>query len=467
MRLTEKFNMKISVIFGIIFTSLFALGVNSQITVNITNESAPGMCDGSAYVDTNNFVTSANLTWMQGSTVLQNGGYMITNLCAGQYSLIFMGGGFTSTSLFTITTSASNPCAGFSVFCGSTPTSAANVCDGSVSVTAVGGTPPYTYQWANIGGIITTNVLANLCIGTYSVTVVDANGCSGTSGATVVVDSNVLNPCFGFNGNITYTNATGATACDGDAALTVTGGISPFSFQWSNGVNTSNDSNLCIGTYTVTVFDNNQCSFTSSFTIGNSSTNIDSVTVIGNLATGSNVVGTMSSSWVYNCTIDLGALDTAYMVSASFGNTMFTQDSLYTTWFLVDTNGNFMYVNYTYAVPFGTTGLYNLILQLYCPIKSQPMYYNVISALNLAEAGIDNNNFSPMNVYPNPVQSILNIGNVTTTFDYTLTNMDGKIILSGQLSETYATIDMTTVANGTYLIQMKNTQNAFTYRVIK
>ena len=352
--------MKRILFFSLILTSLWSFEAKSQITVNVTNVSAPGLCDGTAMVDTNNLVNSASLTWMLGSTVIQNGGYMVTNLCAGQYSLLFMGGGFTSTSVFTIGTNVPNPCAGFSVFCGSTPTSASNVCDGSVTVTAVGGTTPCTYQWSN-GGMITTSTLNNLCIGTYSVTVVDANGCSGTAGATVVVDSNALNPCFGFNGNITYTNATGASACDGAAVLTVTGGTSPYSFQWSNGANTQNVSNLCVGTYTVTVFDNNQCSFTSSCTIGNSSTNIDSVTVIGNLVTGSNVVGTMSSSWLYNCTIDLAALDTAYMVSASFGNSMFTQDSLYTTWYLVDTNGNFMYVNYTYAVPFGTMGLSNQI----------------------------------------------------------------------------------------------------------
>jgi hypothetical protein len=438
----------------------------SQIIVNVTNVSAPGVCDGTAMVDTNNFVTATSLTWMQGNTVIQNGGYMITNLCAGQYNLLFMGGGFTSTSTFTIGTTIPNPCAGFTISCSSTPTSASSACDGSVTVTAVGGSAPYTYQWSN-GGMINTPTSTNLCIGTYSVTVIDANGCSGTSSATVIVDSTIANPCAGFYVNCSNIDATSATACDGSATINIVGGTNPYTVQWSNGSTSLSIGNLCFGNYSVTVQDNNQCTFNWSCTIGNSSTTIDSVTVIGNLATGSNVIGTMSSGWIYNCTIDLAALDTAYMVSATFGNTMFTQDSLYTTWYLVDTNGNSMYVNYNYSIPFGTTGLYNLVLQLYCPIKSQPVYYNIISVLNLEDAGVENNNLSQMNVYPNPVQNELNIGNLMDAFDYTLTNMDGKIIQSGKVSPSDKTIDLSNVAIGTYIIQLKNTQNAFTYRVIK
>jgi hypothetical protein len=458
--------MKRFLFLSFILSSLLTFEVKSQIIVNVTNVSAPGLCDGTAMVDTNNFVTATSLTWMQGNTVIQNGGYMITNLCAGQYNLIFMGGGFTSTSTFTIGSNLPNPCTGFSIFCGSTPTSAANVCDGSVTVTAVGGSAPYTYQWSN-GGMINTPALTNLCIGTYSVTVIDANGCSETSGATVVVDSTIANPCAGFYVNCSQIDATSATACDGSATINIVGGTNPYTVQWSNGSTSLSIANLCVGNYSVMVQDNNQCTFNWSCTIGNSSTNIDSVTVIGNLATGSNVIGTMNSGWIYNCTIDLAALDTAYMVSATFGNTMFTQDSLYTTWYLVDTNGNFMYVNYNYSIPFGTSGLYNLVLQLYCPIKSQPVYYNIISVLNLEEAGIENNNLSHMNVYPNPVQNELNIGNLMDSFDYTLTNMDGKIIQSGKVSPSNKTIDLTYVANGTYIVQLKNTLNAFTYRVIK
>jgi hypothetical protein len=459
--------MKKLLFLSLILSCFVVFQLKAQIIVNVTNVSAPGLCDGVAYVDTNNLVASPSLTWMQGTTVLQNGGYMINNLCAGQYNLIFSGGGFTSTSTFTIGTNTVNPCAGFAIYCGSTPTSSATVCDGSVSVTAIGGTAPYTYQWQNIGGIITQPVLNNLCIGTYAVTVIDANGCSATSGATVIVDSTIANPCAGFYVNCSTIDATSSTACDGSATINIVGGTNPYSVQWSNGSTSLSIGNLCVGNYSVIVQDNNQCTFNWTGTIGNSSTNIDSVTVIGNLATGSNVLGTMTSGWLYNCTIDLAALDTAYLVSATFGNAMFTQDSLYTTWYLIDTNGNAMYVNYTYSVPFGSTGLYNLVLQLYCPIKSQPVYYNIISVLNLAEAGISDNNVSELNVFPNPVQSTLNIGNISSSFDYSLLNMDGKILMSGTVSASNPLIDMSNLAAGTYLIRLNNTQNAFTYRVIK
>ena len=104
--------MKRILFLSFILSSLLTFEAKSQIIVNITNVSAPGLCDGTAMVDTNNLVTAASLTWMQGNTVIQNGGYMITNLCAGQYSLLFMGGGFTSTSNFTIGTNLDTCCSG-------------------------------------------------------------------------------------------------------------------------------------------------------------------------------------------------------------------------------------------------------------------------------------------------------------------------------------------------------------------
>ena len=54
--------------------------------------------------------------------------------------------------------------------------------DGTASVSASGGTAPYEYKWSNGA---TTSAISNLQPGTYTVTVLDAGGCSGTATATV------------------------------------------------------------------------------------------------------------------------------------------------------------------------------------------------------------------------------------------------------------------------------------------
>ncbi|MBK6889502.1 MAG: SprB repeat-containing protein [Sphingobacteriales bacterium] len=59
------------------------------------------------------------------------------------------------------------------VTCSSTDVTTNGGSDGTASVTASGGTPPYTYLW-NTGA--TTSSISGLVAGTYSVTVTDARG---------------------------------------------------------------------------------------------------------------------------------------------------------------------------------------------------------------------------------------------------------------------------------------------------
>jgi gliding motility-associated-like protein len=49
--------------------------------------------------------------------------------------------------------------------------------DGGIAVEATGGTTPYTYLWSNGA---TSSTVEGLAVGTYSVTITDANGCSRT-----------------------------------------------------------------------------------------------------------------------------------------------------------------------------------------------------------------------------------------------------------------------------------------------
>lgn len=62
---------------------------------------------------------------------------------------------------------------------------------GSVTVSGTGGTAPYVYTWMTTP-VQTGPMASNLSAGTYTVSVTDANGCTGTVTATVVAPSQLL-----------------------------------------------------------------------------------------------------------------------------------------------------------------------------------------------------------------------------------------------------------------------------------
>ncbi len=131
--------------------------------------------------------------------------------------------------------------------------------NGTASVTAIGGTAPYNYAW-NIGA--TTSNISSLKVGTFSVTITDANGCTSTSTATVTQPT-VVNPF------LTGTNPTCNGDVNGSIATSTTGGTPPYTYIWSTGATTVNISNLAAAIYSVTVTDANGCNAISSTTLVN------------------------------------------------------------------------------------------------------------------------------------------------------------------------------------------------------
>ena len=65
----------------------------------------------------------------------------------------------------------------------------------------------------------------------------------------------------------TVTNATCYGMCDGSIVTTVSGGLPPYTYLWSNGATTSSLTGLCAGLYNLTVTDANQSTVTGNWTV--------------------------------------------------------------------------------------------------------------------------------------------------------------------------------------------------------
>lgn len=117
--------------------------------------------------------------------------------------------------------------------------------DGSASVTASGGTLPYSYLWTNGG---TTASITNLAAGNYGVTVTDANGCNTTKNRYVASSSPV-------SVGLASTPATCIFAADGSVNANPAGGTLPYTYAWNNGPATQNNTSIAAGYYSVYVTD--------------------------------------------------------------------------------------------------------------------------------------------------------------------------------------------------------------------
>ncbi|MBK8967806.1 MAG: gliding motility-associated C-terminal domain-containing protein [Lewinellaceae bacterium] len=132
--------------------------------------------------------------------------------------------------------------------------------NGRATATASGGVPPYLYTWSTGQ---TTPIITSLSAGTYSLTVVDANGCPFS-----IVSTDILQPATPLLVNVSQVRQSCFGATDGEALAAASGSNGPpYTFGWSNGATGPNPSNFTKGTYTVTATDANGCTGTQTVTI--------------------------------------------------------------------------------------------------------------------------------------------------------------------------------------------------------
>ncbi|MBX7183155.1 MAG: gliding motility-associated C-terminal domain-containing protein, partial [Bacteroidia bacterium] len=152
----------------------------------------------------------------------------------------------------TLTAILSEPASALTATETNTGVSCFGVCDGSIDVTTSGGTAPYSFSWSNSA---TTEDISALCIGNYTLSIVDANACPFN---LPVIISGPAAP-------LSATQVPGYVFCNGDNTgsidVTTTGGTTPYSYVWNNGAVTEDLTNIIAGTYDVTISDANSCTF--------------------------------------------------------------------------------------------------------------------------------------------------------------------------------------------------------------
>ena len=139
--------------------------------------------------------------------------------------------------------------------------------DGELYVVG-GGTDhvPFTYQWYGPNGFNSTNdSIFDLVAGTYSVTVLDSNGCSVNNSFDITTPDELTYTTIGV-----FRNESCDGSCNGQIEIDLTGGTSPYvgvSTNVSTGVQLTStmigDSilgDICSGTWSVVLTDDNGCS---------------------------------------------------------------------------------------------------------------------------------------------------------------------------------------------------------------
>lgn len=202
-----------------------------SVSLSPTNVLCAGGCNGT--------VTSSGGvggdTYLWSGTPSGQGTSTIINLCPGTYNLtVTNAGGCSATTSATITEPAA---------LAGTITSQINVScfgggDGAVTLTATGGTSPYTYS-IDGGSYQAGNIFTNMAAGVHTAVVLDANGCTAAI-PVILSQPSLVNAIAGPGQNICAGTATTINAI-------ASGGTPPYSYNWNDGT-----SNYPVQNYTTT-----------------------------------------------------------------------------------------------------------------------------------------------------------------------------------------------------------------------
>ena len=216
-----------------------------------------GAANGSVTVNANGGTGALQYSIDNGNTYQSSG--VFNNLNPGNYAIVVTdASGCTTTSQATLTEPD------LLTINASAQQSTCGLANGDISVTAAGGTSPYSFSNDNGSTFQSQNTFSGLVGGNYQVIIQDANGCTASSTINVPsAPSPVIN-------NVTATPISCSGLTNGNINVNVTGGSAPLQFSIDNGTTFqagNNFSNLNGGNYQIIVQDANGCTATAATSV--------------------------------------------------------------------------------------------------------------------------------------------------------------------------------------------------------
>ncbi len=249
-------------------TSLASVTINEPLAISIsaaTIDAACGNNNGSALLSSSGGNSGYTYLWQSGFTGASQTGldanlYFVTvsdvNLCSTTTSFAINN----PNPIITITGNTSINCSGGN--------------EGNLTIDVSGGTTGYSFSWFELPSlqsipstdVLTTSSITGLSGGIYGITIIDSS--PAPNGPCQVIEFVTITEPSPITIAITETNSI---TCynDSDGALTsnVAGGASPYTYSWSNLLNTSSITGINAGLYVLTVTDNNGCSIVENYNI--------------------------------------------------------------------------------------------------------------------------------------------------------------------------------------------------------
>ncbi|MCE3280260.1 MAG: hypothetical protein K0S44_2451 [Bacteroidetes bacterium] len=347
-----------------IFTLLFVIAITSlsfgaghTVTVSSTDVSCFGGNNGTATAMVVGGSGSFTYSWSPFGGTLST----VTGITAGSYTVTVTDNSDMSTATASVVVMQPTQ---LIVNTAANPASCNGICDGSVSAMVSGGTPPYFYSWAPMGGLAPVSM--GLCPGSYTVVVTDSYGCTSTGTATV---TSAGAPITGITVTDSIYNETCLSSGDGAIDITLSGSNpGPFTYQWNNGQTTQDALGLVSNFYTVVIFDTSMNCMSLSYQIQ---------------AIGTNCGGIEGKVYVdlnSDCAMNGGDIGLSnIMITTSPGN----------YYAFTNSAGEYHFTN----LPYGTYALYQQInnpyisANYYCPGP-------VVATINGSNPFLTNQNFS-------------------------------------------------------------------------